>query len=148
MANSKPTADSTKAKRASTGKATAVKPMKAAAPAISVPPKMVPKPPATETNVVPRIKGPTLKIKDLVARVASTTGAKKKTVKEIVEATLTALGDGLTKGEDLNLPGIGRVRIARAAEKDGASMLTLKLRRGTHRKKDAKEPLAEEEDDG
>lgn len=94
-----------------------------------------------------RVKGPTMKIKDLVERVTAATGGKKKEVKEIVEATLAALGDGLEKGEELNLPGLGRARVARAAEKDGASMMTLKVRRGAHKKKDAKEPLAEDEDD-
>ena len=44
--------------------------------------------------------------------------------------------------------GLGRTRIAKTAEKDGASTLTLKVRRGAHKKKEAKEPLAEEEDDG
>ena len=40
------------------------------------------------------------------------------------------------------------MRIARTAEKDGASHLTLKVKRGPHKKKEAKEPLADEEDDG
>jgi nucleoid DNA-binding protein len=95
-----------------------------------------------------RVKGPVLKIKDLVSRVAGATGGKKQNVKEIVEATLAALGDALAKGEDLNLPGLGRTRIARTAEKDGASLMTLKVRRGAHKKKEAKEALAEDEDDG
>ena len=95
-----------------------------------------------------RVKGPVLRIKDLVDRVAEATGGKKKGVKEMVEATLTALGESLAKGEDFNLPGFGRTRIARTVEKDGASMMTLKVRRGPHKKKDSAEPLADDEVDG
>lgn len=104
---------------------------------------------APETAAKPaRIKAPSLKIKTLIDRVSETSGAKKKDVKEIVEATLQALGDALSKGEDLNLPGFGRTRVAKTAERDGASHMTLKVKRGPHRKKEAKEALADEEDDG
>ncbi len=101
-----------------------------------------------DAGAPPRVKGPTMKIKDLVDQVTSATGGKKKDVKGLVEATLTALGDALTRGEDLNLPGLGRTRIARTTERDGASMMTLKVRRGAHRKKDGTEPLADDEVDG
>lgn len=95
-----------------------------------------------------RVKPPSLRIKTLVDRVVESTGGKKKGVKELVEATLTALGEALSKGEDLNLPGFGRTRVARSTEKDGAAHMTLKVRRGPHKKKEAKEPLADEDDDG
>ena len=116
------------------------------------PAKAAPAPVADADDVAPassaRVKGPTLRIKDLVDRVAEATGGKKKGVKEMVEATLTALGDSLAKGEDFNLPGFGRSRVARTVEKDGNSMLTLKVRRGPHKKKDSAEPLAEDDVDG
>ena len=102
----------------------------------------------TATVASARVKGPTLRIKDLVDRVAEATGGKKKGVKEMVEATLTVLGESLSKGEDLNLPGFGRSRVARSIEKDGGSLMTLKVRRGPHKKKDSAEPLAEDEVDG
>ena len=104
--------------------------------------------PAPAAAPAARVRGPVLKIKDLVARVAEATGGKKKGVKEMVEATLAVLGDSLAKGEDLNLPGLGRTRVARSTEKDGAALMTLKVRRGPHRKKEEKEPLAEEEEEG
>lgn len=136
MATTKKTTRSAPPAKATTAKAAA-----AAAPA-------APAPEPASAAPAARVKGPVLKIKDLVSRVAGTTGGKKQNVKEIVEATLAALGDALAKGEDLNLPGLGRTRIARTAEKDGASLMTLKVRRGAHKKKEAKEPLAEDEDDG
>lgn len=98
-----------------------------------------------------RVKGPTLRIKALIDRVAEVTGGKKRDVKETVEATLAAIGDALAKGEDLNLPGFGRARIARTADRGGASMMTLKIRRATSDAKDddgdAKVALADEGDD-
>ena len=101
-----------------------------------------------EAEADAKVKAPTLKIRDLVRRVAEASGAKRKDAKALVEAKLAALGESLAKGEDFNLPGLGRMRIARTAEKDGASHLTLKVKRGPHKKKEAKEPLADEEDDG
>lgn len=136
MATTKKTASSTTTRKRPPTKAAAAAP---AAPA----PEPAPAAPSEA-----RVKGPALKIKDLVTRVTEATGGKRKDVKEVVEATLAALGDALTKGEDLNLPGLGRTRIARTAERDGGSLMTLKVRRGTHKKKEAKEPLADEEDDG
>ncbi len=96
-----------------------------------------------------KVKAPSLKIKELVTRVTAATGGKKKGVKEIVEATLRELGEALSRGEEPNLPGFGRTRIARSAEKDGASMMTLKVKRGAHRKHSeaGKDPLAEDGED-
>ncbi|MBN2629757.1 MAG: HU family DNA-binding protein [Rhodobacteraceae bacterium] len=89
-------------------------------------------------------RGTALKLRELVNRVAEATGGKKKGLKEIVEATLAQLGAALEKREELNLPGMGKVRVARSADKDGRSMMTLKARGvGTARKKEPTEALAE-----
>lgn len=85
-----------------------------------------------------------LKLRELVTRVTDATGGKKKGVKEIVEATLTALGDALAQGQELNLPGVGKVRVAKSVDREGRSMMTLKVRgTGTPKPKDAKQALAE-----
>ena len=91
---------------------------------------------------------PGLRLKELVDRVVAATGGKKKGVKEVVEATLTQLGAALQKGESLNLPEFGKMRVARAGTEGGGAM-TLKLRQGTGtgvRGKSAKEPIAAGED--
>ncbi|MDP2081638.1 MAG: HU family DNA-binding protein [Pseudotabrizicola sp.] len=88
-----------------------------------------------------------LKLRELVVRVAEVTGGKKKGVKEIVEATLAALGDALAKGEELNLPGVGKVRVAKSVDREGRSMMTLKVRGvGAPKAKEPKEALAEPEE--
>lgn len=88
-----------------------------------------------------------LKLRELVGRVVEATGGKKKGVKEIVEATLTALGNALANGEELNLPGVGKVRVAKSVDREGRSMMTLKVRGGGAPKaKEPKEALAEAEE--
>ncbi|MFE3839189.1 HU family DNA-binding protein [Pseudogemmobacter sonorensis] len=94
------------------------------------------------------IRGAGFKFKDLVERVVSATGTKKKDAKEIIEAVLAELGEALGRGDELNLPGLGRARVVKHAEKAGAAHLTLKVKRGPHKTRpaDAKEPLAETDD--
>ncbi|PZX54230.1 HU family DNA-binding protein [Cereibacter changlensis] len=97
----------------------------------------------------------TVKKKDLLERVAQATGADHKQVRDIVEATLNALSEALSKGEELNLPPFGKLKVNRQHERAVGEMMTLKLRRGagpaaegksTSKRKLAKEPLAEVED--
>ncbi len=86
-----------------------------------------------------------LKKKELVDRVAALSGGKKKSVRDVVEATLSVLGEALEKGEELILPPFGKAKVNRS--KDGAAgskLLTVKLRRGESRA--AKQPLAEDEE--
>lgn len=90
-------------------------------------------------------KATALKLRELVDRVVGATGAKKKVARELVEATLAQLGAALAKGEELNLPGVGKVRVAKSADKAGRSLMTLKVRSAGAAK--AKEPLAEVAED-
>jgi len=73
---------------------------------------------------------PQLRIKVLVDRVADSAGGNKKDVRKIVEATLTQLGQALNSGEMLNLPELGRIRVARKQGSGPGAMMTLKMRRG------------------
>jgi len=96
------------------------------------------------------VRPTTLRLKELVDRVATSTGAKKKDVKEIVEATLTQLGLALHNGEMLNLPDFGKVRVAKTQREGQGSAMTLKLRpsgSGTQ-KKSAAGTLADPADHG
>ncbi|MCB6177189.1 HU family DNA-binding protein [Rhodobacter sp. Har01] len=105
--------------------------------------------PEADVAAQAKVRAPSLRLKELVDHVSASTGAKKPAVKEIVTATVMALGDALGRGDELNLPGFGRARIARQTERDGASHLTLKVRRGPHKRREAgdTEPLAEDGED-
>lgn len=91
-----------------------------------------------------------LKKKELIERVVAAIGGKKKAgVKEVVEATLSALGEALQKGETLNLPPFGKARIAKASGEGAKAQLTVKLRGAGEKKtaKPAKDALAEAGED-
>lgn len=141
-------------------KQTAIRPRKSAAKP----------PPATKAGKLAPVEVPVetskanaaLKLKVLIDRVTEASGAKRKDVKTVVEATLIQLGQALARGEAMNLPRLGHLRVARKATEDVPSM-TLKLRQGEPGKakpkaagksadtsaEDAdKEPLAEDSDQG
>lgn len=80
--------------------------------------------------------------KDLLEQVRVASGARKKDVKTIVEATLSLMGEALARGEVLQLPPFGVARVTRGL--DGkAKSLVVKLRRAKPGDKPAKETLAE-----
>lgn len=83
--------------------------------------------PAVEAVVAAPVR--TLRRKDLVERVAASSGAKKKAVREIVEATLKVLGEALAAGETLALPPFGKARVNKHRDLSSGEMLTVKLRR-------------------
>lgn len=122
---------------------TARKPRNAAAPA------KAPAPPAPSADAAS-----TLSRKALFDRVSTAVGGKKGTVKDIVEATLQVLGDALRAGESLNLPPLGKARVAKAGAMaaDGKpAAMTIKLRAATAASgtgKVAKEGLAEAGEEG
>lgn len=99
--------------------------------------------PDTKTAEVEALATPktTLKLRDLIGQVAEVTGGNNKAVKDIVEATLAQLGTALAAGAELNLPGIGKVRVARTKDQGGRRMMTLKVRGSGPAK--AKQPLAD-----
>lgn len=97
----------------------------AAAPAVA---EMILTPVAPDEKQA-RVIAPQLKKKELVARVvAALDGKKKGGVKEIVEATLAAMGEALQKGESLNIPPFGRARVARQKGEGADQMTTVRLR--------------------
>jgi nucleoid DNA-binding protein len=102
---------------------------------------------AKSASAAARPKAAMLRLRDLVDAVAKRTGSSKKDGKAAVVATLATLIAALQRGDDLNVPPLGRVRVAKAADKDGAQVLTLKLRLGGPGKSDAKEALADDSED-
>ena len=118
-----------------------------------------PKPPVAEPRPIVRAKVapaeratqahvPALRKKEFLQRILTVTGAKKKDAQGIVEATLKVLGDALSSGESLALPGLGKARVGRQVDQTGGEMLVVKLRRGGApkpgvAKKNADETLAE-----
>jgi nucleoid DNA-binding protein len=110
----------------------------------TVPPKPAPAATASvKTRALP--KGDSFKLRMLVDQVVKATGAKKKGVKDVVEATLSRIGEALARGDELNLPGFGKMRVVKSDAKDGTAIMTLKLRQGTS--KPGQKGLADHGDD-
>jgi nucleoid DNA-binding protein len=97
------------------------------------PPAAIPAPPkreAAEMAPAPaRTKPVALKMKALVDQVVGATGSKKKDARELVEATLLKIGEALARGDELHLPEIGKLRVVKSGGKDGAPVMTLKLKK-------------------
>lgn len=70
-----------------------------------------------------------LKKKEFYERVAQASGAKKNKVKPVVDAVLAELGAALAKGEELNLPPLGKVSINRQKDAGNAHVMIAKIRR-------------------
>lgn len=137
-------ADTLTAKKPTARKAAAAKPAKPA-PKVPAPKPVLVAPPAATAPAEAKAKVGVLKMKDLIAQVSDVAGGRKKGVKEIVEATLAALGAALAKGNAINLPGFGRARVAHAEDKGTGKPMTIKLRSqpATPMKKPGKEGLAD-----
>lgn len=98
-------------------------------------------PPAAKTEAAAPL---VLRFKTLVEEVTRATGAKPKDAREIVAATLASIGGAIGRGEGLNLPDIGKGRVARSTlDASGNGVIVLRLRRGEAGKKSGKEALAE-----
>jgi nucleoid DNA-binding protein len=124
-AKAKPAASKTTAKPAA-------KPVAAGAPASSAKVATAKLAPGAEApKAKPMPKGDSFKMRMLVDQVVKATGAKKKGVKDVVEATLSRIGEALARGDELNLPGFGKVRVVKSDARDGTAIMTLKLRQGT-----------------
>ncbi|PTQ68963.1 DNA-binding protein [Celeribacter persicus] len=80
------------------------------------------KPP--ETTVVA-----TMKKKEFIDRVAEASGVKRGEARKAVEAALKELGDALQRGEELNLPPLGKMTVKRQQDGGGAYVIVARLRR-------------------
>lgn len=104
-------------------------------------------PVADEAPAKERPAGAILRKKDLLDQVQRETGAAKKAVREIVEATLAALGTALSAGQGLNLPPLGKAKVARPEDAGAGKAMTVKLRRDAASGA-GKTPLADDGEDG
>ena len=70
-----------------------------------------------------------MKKPELLDAVVARTNLKKRDVKPAVEAALAVISEALARGDDVNLPPMGKLRIVKSKPLDaGAHVLTLKLR--------------------
>ena len=100
------------------------------APVAVLKPAPVPQPAIATANPKPASATSVLKKKDLIDKVVASTGAKPALVRDIIEATLSVLGDALSKGAMLNLPPLGKAKVNRPSDAGSGKAMTIKLRLG------------------
>lgn len=73
--------------------------------------------------------GGAVRKKDFVERVLDAAGAVNKAqAKAVVDHVLAELGAAIAKGESLILPPLGKLKVAKRTEKDGAGHATVKVK--------------------
>jgi hypothetical protein len=77
-------------------------------------------PPVIKTRVI-------LKKKDFIDRAIERSGLRKADAKAAVEATLAVLAEALAKGEELVLPPLGKIKVAREKAHPRGRILMLRL---------------------
>ncbi len=82
-----------------------------------------------------------LRRKELLAQVATRTGAAHRDIKPLVDAILESLGDALEAERPLVLPPLGKASVKTRKGEGAQRILTLKLRRSPAKKRE--EPLAD-----
>lgn len=98
----------------------------------------------------------TLRKRDLINAVTAA-APRMGGMRGVMDATLAAIGAALDRGEALNLPPLGRMRVTRRGEAGGAATLVIRLRRPAAQDaaaapvpagdRDAPDPLAEPDED-
>lgn len=118
--------------------------------------KASPTPPTTPDPVVveenrPDVAAPAMRKKELVDAVVSRSGVKPRYVKPAVEAVLSEIGAAIAEGRDLNLPGLGKVKVQRHKNLANGDVYVTRIRQpkprpaapGAGPDADPKDPLAE-----
>lgn len=108
-------------------------------------------PPAPRVVAVatPVVAAPELRKKELIDAVVERSGIKKKDAKPVIEAMLAVLGETVSKGRELNLQPLGKLKINRTEEKANARVIACRLRQSLSVSPDAgsgtsANPLADE----
>ena len=88
---------------------------------------------APETTVVTSaaavVADATVKKPDFLDRATKRSGVKRRDAKPAIEAALMELAETLLRGEELNLPPLGKLKVQKSKDlAKGAKALTLKLR--------------------
>jgi len=114
--------------KAATTKKTAAKPATATATKVAAKPKKdAPKATVVET-IKPSVASAPVKKPELIERVMTETGMKKKDVKPVVEAMLAVLGRALHQGEELVVPPLGKVMVKNSKDLAKATVMNIKVR--------------------
>lgn len=98
-------------------------------PATGARPTPKPTPAAAKADAAPKTtKVDMLRKKELIERVVDQTGMRKGEARKAVEATLGVLAGTLDSGQDVNLPPLGKIKVAKTRETGGTKVLSCRIR--------------------
>jgi hypothetical protein len=83
-----------------------------------------------------------VKKKDFLDRVAARPGVVRDSARPVVDATLAVLAEAMLKGEEVNLPPLGKLKVVREKTGNKGPVLVLRLQ------PDPRQPLAEDGEAG
>jgi DNA-binding protein HU-alpha len=72
-----------------------------------------------------------LKKKELIDMVVARSGVKKRDAKPAIEAALSILGETLSEGRALNLPGFGKLKVTRMKKGDNGQIINARVRQAS-----------------
>jgi len=99
-----------------------------AAPSPEAPKPVRPAKPVLVTDAPVETGSPELKKQELLDKVVTRSGTRKKFAKPVLEAMLEVLGETLAEGRELNLPPLGKVKLNRTKEGARARVIVAKVR--------------------
>lgn len=126
MAPSTKTPKSPKPKSPASGARTAARNAARAAAALSA-----------ATDPLPPVDQPgdDLKMKDLLAAVAGDSALKRAEVKTVIEDTLRHIGAAMADGRQVNLPGLGKVKVKRSKVNGANRIIEARVRQDVNAEK-------------
>ncbi|MDG1118686.1 MAG: HU family DNA-binding protein [Flavimaricola sp.] len=68
-----------------------------------------------------------VKMKEFLERVVARSGLKRNEAKSAAEATLAVLGEAIANGEEVNLPGLGKLKVNREKATDRGTVYVIRV---------------------
>lgn len=81
-----------------------------------------------QTEIQPRLQ---LRMRDILERVVDRSGMRKGEARTAIEATMAVIGEAIENGEDIDLPGFGKLKLQREKETPRGKAYVMRLVRNT-----------------
>lgn len=101
----------------------------------------------TEAEVATPEGRPQVRMREIIERIMDRSGMKKGEARAAVEAATAVIADAIERGEDLDLPDLGKLKLQRQNETPKAKVYHLRLIRKS-KPAPATQALAEEDEGG
>ena len=87
--------------------------------------------PKVVREVTPVVVGAKLRKNELIEAVTERSGVKRRDAKVALEAVLEILGEAIAEGRQIDLPGLGKLKVTRTKKLSNGDMFTTRIRQPT-----------------